>query len=192
MDLVRAAGGVVWHEGPRGPRLALVHRPSRGDWSLPKGKLDEGEAWQDAALREIAEETGCEARLTRFAGAKLFLDRRVPKLVIYWHMRVTREGVLADDQEVDEVAWLSPREALSRLDHWSDRRLLLRALSGGALRRGSGRPVETGRGREALRKLLVLDDRRSDEELAPFLELLEGAVASEARRAGRSASLSRR
>jgi ADP-ribose pyrophosphatase YjhB (NUDIX family) len=185
MDLVRAAGGVVWREGPGGPRLALVHRPHRDDWSLPKGKLGSGESWHGAALREIAEETGCDARITRFAGAKLLVDRPVPKLVLYWHMRLVRQGELEEGDEVDEVAWLPPREALSRLDHASDRRLLLRALSGGAWRRGPGR---TGRGavpvpgRETLRKLLVLDSRCPEDEIARFLRLVERTAEGERRR----------
>src|SRR4051794_41798920 len=55
---IRAAGGVVVDNG----RIAIVHRPKHGDWSLPKGKLDPGETWEQAALREVEEECGvcCE------------------------------------------------------------------------------------------------------------------------------------
>jgi 8-oxo-dGTP pyrophosphatase MutT (NUDIX family) len=182
MVLVRSAGGVVWRDGPRGRTLAVVHRPDRDDWSLPKGKLDAGEAWHRAALREVAEETGCRARLDRFAGGKLFVDRDVPKLVLYWHMQVLREGLPDDEGEVDEVAWLPPRQALARLDHASDRRLLLRALAADPWRdrgRGAGGPP----GRDALRRLLVVDGRCSDEVVAPFLRLAEGALARDRRRA---------
>ena len=45
---IRAAGGVVIDDEGR---VAVVHRPRHGDWSLPKGKLDPGESWEDAALR---------------------------------------------------------------------------------------------------------------------------------------------
>jgi ADP-ribose pyrophosphatase YjhB (NUDIX family) len=128
VKLVRAAGGIVWRETAAGPRLAVVHRRKRDDWSLPKGRLDAGEAWQEAARRELAEETGCEVRLVRFAGAKLYLAREKPKLVLYWHAAVVRAGVLSTGDEIDEVAWLSRRDALERLDHASDRRLLVRAL----------------------------------------------------------------
>ncbi len=108
----------------------MIHRPLHGDWTLPKGKLDPGEPWHEAALREVAEETGCEARLSRFAGAKLFLARPIPKLILYWHMDAVRVAAVEDSDEVDEVAWLSPREALARLDHPSDRRLVLRCRRG--------------------------------------------------------------
>ncbi|HTN52682.1 MAG TPA: NUDIX hydrolase [Anaeromyxobacter sp.] len=188
MALVRAAGGVVWREGSAGRRLAVIHRPDHDDWSLPKGKLDAGESWHQAAVREIAEETGCEARISAFAGAKLFVDRDVPKLVLYWHMRVVRAGALDDDDEVDEVAWLSPREALSRLDHASDRRLLLRALAGWR------RPGERGSAlaREALRELVVVDRRCGEDELAPFLRVIERTIDGQGRRGARLASSARR
>ena len=47
----------------RDGRVAVVHRPRYDDWSLPKGKLDPGETWEQAALREIEEETGLRCRL---------------------------------------------------------------------------------------------------------------------------------
>ncbi len=55
---VKAAGGVVWRRGAGGIEVAVCHRPHREDWSLPKGKLDPGETWEEAALREVEEEIG--------------------------------------------------------------------------------------------------------------------------------------
>jgi 8-oxo-dGTP diphosphatase len=174
MKLVRAAGGIVWRETTDGPRIAVVHRARRGDWSLPKGKLDAGEGWHEAARREIAEETGCEVRLGRFAGAKLYLDRAQPKLVLYWHAEVVREGSLDSGDEIDEVAWLSRREALDRLDHASDRRLVLRAL---------GRPRQPARlGPDELRRLVIVDSRKAEEALPSILGLISRAAANGARR----------
>jgi 8-oxo-dGTP diphosphatase len=182
MALTRAAGGVVWRDARDGRRrLAVIHRPGHDDWSLPKGKLDRGEPWHRAALREVVEETGCAARLTSFAGAKLFVARRVPKLVLYWHMSLVRESSLEPNEEVDELAWLTPRDALSRFDHASDRRLLLRVLSGGAQNRGSGeRGTAPSSGRDALRQLLVVDQPCPERELAPFVRLIETALEEEA------------
>jgi 8-oxo-dGTP pyrophosphatase MutT (NUDIX family) len=185
MELERAAGGLVWRHDGAASRLAIIHRPRRDDWSLPKGRLDRGEPWHAAAAREVAEETGCQPRLSRFAGAKLFLDRRVPKLVLYWHMRALSVGELDDPDEVDAVAWLSPRDALARLDHGSDRRLLLRALAGGGWRKSASRAVRgegDARG-AALRRVLVVHGRCRDEQLAPFLRVLDKAVAGGQRRA---------
>src|SRR5262249_58956904 len=53
-EVIRAAGGLVWRESPRGRQIAVVHRPKYDDWTLPKGKLDPGESWQDGAVREVA------------------------------------------------------------------------------------------------------------------------------------------
>ena len=58
---VEAAGGVVVRDG----QVLLVHRPRYDDWTLPKGKLDAGESFEDAALREVEEETGLRCRLVR-------------------------------------------------------------------------------------------------------------------------------
>ena len=62
--LVRAGGGVVRRPGPHGAwDYAVVHRPRYDDWSLPKGKADPGESDEDAAVREVEEETGVRCRL---------------------------------------------------------------------------------------------------------------------------------
>jgi 8-oxo-dGTP diphosphatase len=127
MALVRLAGGILWRLDAGGPRLAVIHRPRQRDWSLPKGRLDDGESWEEAALREVQEETGCEARITSFAGAAAYVPRRTPRLALYWHLALVREGKLESDDEVDELLWLSPTEALARLDHEPERRLIERA-----------------------------------------------------------------
>ena len=55
---VQAAGGVVTRAAGDGPlQYLVVHRPRYDDWSLPKGKLEPGESFEDAARREIEEET---------------------------------------------------------------------------------------------------------------------------------------
>jgi 8-oxo-dGTP diphosphatase len=128
MRVQRAAGGLLWRDRPSGPELAVVHRSRQQDWGLPKGKLDRPESWKEAALREVQEETGCEARITRFAGATWYRTGGDLKVVLYWHMALVREGHLDAGDEIDALAWLSPEDAWKRLDHRSDRRLVARAL----------------------------------------------------------------
>jgi 8-oxo-dGTP pyrophosphatase MutT (NUDIX family) len=83
MAIIRAAGGLLWRTGKDGRRrLAVIHRPHREDWSLPKGKLKDGEHWEEAALREVEEETGCKARIASFAGAVHYVPKRTPKVVL--------------------------------------------------------------------------------------------------------------
>ena len=126
MKLIRAAGGLLWRPDPDGRRLAVVHRPRYGDWSLPKGKLERGETFSRAALREVREETGCEARLGRLAGLSLYRAGPRLQLVVYWAMELVAEHPFAPSREVDAVAWLTAEEALARLDHASERRLVRR------------------------------------------------------------------
>ncbi len=123
-EVVRAAGGLLWWRRNRKVLLAVVHRPKYDDWSLPKGKLEKGETWQEAALREIREETGCEARILGFAGVLGYVARGKPKLVVYWHMERLEGECSGATHEVDEVEWLSRTEAIRRLSHAGERRLL--------------------------------------------------------------------
>ncbi|MGL5829460.1 MAG: NUDIX hydrolase, partial [Angustibacter sp.] len=60
---VHAAGAVLWRGSEGSLEVALVHRPKYLDWSWPKGKLDPGESFPAAAVREVREETGAEITL---------------------------------------------------------------------------------------------------------------------------------
>lgn len=136
-EIVRAAGGVVWREQADGVRIAVVHRPKHGDWSLPKGKLDRGESHEDAALREVAEETGATCRLGPGLGTVRYPDPRGrPKEVRYWLMEPLA-GAFDPSDEVDQMRWLPPQEALDALTYELDREVVRRAMA--ASRDGRGR-----------------------------------------------------
>ena len=86
---VEAAGGVVMRSGERGMEICVVHRPRYGDWTLPKGKLDADETFEDAALREVEEETGLRCELGPELTSTHYTDGKGrPKLVRYWLMEV--------------------------------------------------------------------------------------------------------
>ena len=121
---VRAAGGVVVREGADGPEVALVHRPRYDDWSLPKGKLDSGEGWQEGALREVEEETGMRCELGEELESISYIDRKGRrKLVRYWRMTPV-DGEFVPGDEVDEVRWLPPPDAAGLAGYEHDRRLI--------------------------------------------------------------------
>lgn len=177
MAFVRLAGGLLWRDGPRGPRLAVIHRPRQGDWSLPKGRLDPGEGWEQAAIREVEEETGCAGQITSFAGAAVYVPRKTPRVALYWNLSLLREGTLDAGSEVDELKWLAPAEALGRLDHEPERRLLQRASArsrAGEPKGGLGARLLTARA-ELLARLLALDPEADLAGMGPGLELLDRA-----------------
>jgi 8-oxo-dGTP diphosphatase len=124
--IVRAAGGLVLRHAEDGVwEVAVVHRPRREDWSLPKGKLDPGEAPEAGALREVEEETGLRCRLVRFAGYTEYTDRRGrPKIVAYWVMEVIDEGTFSAHAEVDELRWFEIPQALEMLTYSRDQDLV--------------------------------------------------------------------
>ena len=124
-DEIRAAGGVVLHEG----QLAVVHRPKYDDWSLPKGKLEPGETWEDAALREVEEETGLRVRLERPLATTHYTVSGGPKAVRWWRMSLVDDDVHEPDREVDQVRWVTPGEAMRLLTYEPDRQLVRQALS---------------------------------------------------------------
>jgi len=118
--VVEAAGGVVLREG----KVLLVHRPRYDDWTLPKGKLDSGEGFEEAALREVEEETGLRCTLVRELSSTEYRDNKDrPKVVRYWLMDV-EGGEFAPNEEVDVVRWMAPEDALAELSYERDRDVL--------------------------------------------------------------------
>ena len=131
MAEVEAAGGVVWRRAGERIEIVLVHRPRYDDWSLPKGKLDEGESFEDAAVREVEEETGLSVALGRFIAETTYEDHKGRgKLVRYWAMRAG-EGEFAPDDEVDDLRWVALGEAGGMLSYEFDRELVQKVAAGG-------------------------------------------------------------
>ncbi|MEA2458415.1 MAG: 8-oxo-dGTP diphosphatase [Thermoleophilaceae bacterium] len=126
---VLAAGGLVWRRSDGGLEVAVVHRPRYDDWSLPKGKLDKGEGFEDAALREVLEETGLRCRLGRTLGDTSYRDRKDrPKLVRYYEME-PEGGEFEPNDEVDELRWLPLGDAGGVLSYDFDRELVEKAAA---------------------------------------------------------------
>ena len=128
---VFAAGGVVWRRGGGGLEVVLVHRPRYDDWSLPKGKLDPGETFEQAALREVEEETGLRCELGRLVGETSYRDNKDRlKLVRFWAMRAG-DGDFDPDDEVDDLRWVPLADAAPLLSYSFDRELVERVAAEG-------------------------------------------------------------
>jgi 8-oxo-dGTP diphosphatase len=127
---VRAAGGVVCRTGAGGAlEVLLVHRAQYGDWTIPKGKVEEGETDEECAVREVEEEAGVRGVLLEELPTVRWRDRfDRPKVSRYWRMAPAADsGPATPQHEVDQVAWLPVAEAVGRLSYPRDAEVL-RAL----------------------------------------------------------------
>lgn len=128
-----SAGGVVLDKG----HVLLIRTSDlrgRTVWAFPKGKLDQGETAQQAAVREVEEETGwpcrIECELPRSEYWYQREGRRVKKAVRWYRMAPVGEPG-DPDGEVDEVAWVPIDEALGRLTYRADQETLKRVMQAG-------------------------------------------------------------
>lgn len=120
--MIKAAGGLIVEKG----KIALVHRPRYDDWSLPKGKLDPGETFEAAALREIEEECNLRCELHEELQSDEYNVRKGKKLVRWWRMSVVEDLGFEPDDEVDELRWLPTRDAKAIATYDHDRLLIAR------------------------------------------------------------------
>jgi 8-oxo-dGTP pyrophosphatase MutT (NUDIX family) len=134
-DTERAFGAVAWRLVDGEVRVAVVHRPRYGDWSLPKGKPEPDELPEATARREVAEETGARGTLGAFLGTSVY---PVPgpgrKVVGYWALAVDAWEPRPADAEVDAVDWWTLAEARLRLSYDQDRTILDRFAEAVAVR----------------------------------------------------------
>ena len=125
-----SAGGLVVDRSGATPRAAVIGRRDRRGrllWSLPKGHVEVGETYADAAIREVEEETGIRGRVLHELGTLDYWfvaeDRRVHKTVHHYLLEAAGGQLSDQDVEVDQVAWVPLDELRSRLAYAGERRL---------------------------------------------------------------------
>ena len=123
-----AAGGVVWRRDIEGEvEVLLVHRPRYDDWSLPKGKLEDGEALISCAYREVLEETGLSIKLGPYVGSVEYYVPDGLKNVAYWSASLVDDNsAFHPNEEVDQIIWLDLQSAAFKATRDSDRYILER------------------------------------------------------------------
>ena len=129
--MIRAAGALLWRDNSDlSIEVALIHRPRYDDWSLPKGKLEMGETALQCAYREVQEETGIRATFTRQLGTVEYEESGQEKRVKYWaaHCALTNSEFVPNE-EVDQLKWLSPNQALEQATHDSDKSIIEKFMS---------------------------------------------------------------
>ncbi len=129
-----SAGGVVYRRSNEGVEVALAaRRTRRGDlaWGLPKGLVEPDETPEEAAVREVREETGLEVEVEASLGDIRYFyiweGVRVRKTVHFFLMRATGGDVSQHDHEMEDVQWFPLSVALRRATYKGEREVLQRA-----------------------------------------------------------------
>jgi 8-oxo-dGTP pyrophosphatase MutT (NUDIX family) len=121
-------------DSPTWPSSPAATAAARLEWCLPKGHLEGEETAEQAAVREISEETGIDGRVLRHLGSIDYwfagTDRRVHKVVHHYLLEATGGYLTTEndpDQEAEQVAWVRLDKVASRLAYPNERRVVATA-----------------------------------------------------------------
>ncbi len=128
-----SSGGLVYHDREGKIEVALIlRRASSGQpvWTLPKGWVEPGESLEDAALREVKEETGVTARIIDNLGDIRYQfyskeEKSYIQKTVHFYLMEYLSGDTADhDHEVEEVGWFPLEEAEGKMTYPTERTIL--------------------------------------------------------------------
>lgn len=124
-----SSGGAVMRVSNRIPQVAMIATKGRIRWGLPKGAVMDGETSEEAALREVKEETGIDARIVAPLDTIEYFfragDTLIQKTVDFYFMQYV-DGVLNPQlSEVDDCEWVELDEAINRSSFESEKKLLI-------------------------------------------------------------------
>jgi 8-oxo-dGTP pyrophosphatase MutT (NUDIX family) len=130
-----SAGGVVYRGEGDSVEIALASRRTRkGElvWGLPKGQIEPGESPEEAAVREVREETGLEAEVEEPLGDTRYFyvweGTRIRKLVHMFLLRAIGGDIGQHDDEMEDVRWFARDEAVELAAYRGERAMIERAV----------------------------------------------------------------
>ncbi len=127
MPMETSAGGFVWD--PRGKKILLI-LDQYGKWAVPKGLIEAGESPEQAALREVKEETGIEAKILEKLGENKYFYRRegktIAKTVHVFLMEGT--GEIKVQWEIKGAEWVEPEKVLEKIGYGNLKELAKKAV----------------------------------------------------------------
>jgi len=129
-ERVVSAGGVIFRRVNCKFEVALVLH--KNDWRLPKGLVEGNETFEQAASREIREETGLNGELVDKIGEinySYVQEKRYFKMVHFYLFRFVEGSVDKHDSEFDTVKWFSTTKALQILTYAKERKILEKAIA---------------------------------------------------------------
>ena len=121
-----ASGGLIEDSSGDELKIAIVKRHQYDDWALPKGHLDPGESLEQAALREVEEETGSKGEIIEIVDPVAYLVKGHPKIVVFYRMKLAERRPFNPDDEIADVRWVTPETAVSELTYPTERELVAR------------------------------------------------------------------
>lgn len=123
-----SSGGAVISTRDGVVHVALIATRGRTRWGLPKGAVSQGETSEQAALREVLEETGLQAEIVKPLDTIEYFfragDTLIRKRVDFYLMRYVAGELTPQLSEVDDVEWVEISEAIRRASFESERKLL--------------------------------------------------------------------
>ncbi|RMA97782.1 NUDIX hydrolase [Hydrogenothermus marinus] len=126
-----SAGGIVFRETEEG-KLEIILIRVKNRWSFPKGNVEKGETKENAALREVKEETGADAEIIKYLGEVDYWYSsglvRIHKFVYYFLMKYKGGDLVPQKEEIDEVAFVPVEEVEKKLSYPTDKEIFEKAL----------------------------------------------------------------
>ncbi len=133
IQYLKSAGGVIFKQKNNEIEVALIAIKNGKIWTLPKGLIDKGENAEEAAIREIAEETGLYGKIVNFIGEKSYwfymkdTNVKCKKTVLYYLLKCLNGELKKHSWEVDEAKWFYIDEAILIASYRSDKDIIKKA-----------------------------------------------------------------